>query len=70
MFRVPISVEDLLIVIKAFYGLASILFGTKSSLTVEVKQLYRAMEINRLLLKGKVKTDPSLIARLMYAVDN
>jgi hypothetical protein len=70
VFRVPISVEDLLIVIKAFYGLASILFGTKSSLTVEVKQLYRAMEINRLLLKGKVKTDPSLIARLMYAVDN
>ena len=28
------------------------------------------MEINRLLLKEKVKTNPSLIARLMYAVDN
>jgi len=47
---VPILVKDLLIVIKVFYGLASILFGIKSSLPVEVKQLYRAMEINRLLL--------------------
>ena len=34
---VPILVEDLLVVIKAFFGLASILFGMKSSLPVEVK---------------------------------
>ena len=47
---VPILVEDLVVVIKAFFGLASILFGMKSSLPVEVKKLYRVMEINRLLL--------------------
>ena len=37
---------------------------------MNLKQLYLEMELNRLLLKGKVKTDPSLIAKLMYAVDN
>lgn len=70
VISIPSSVEDLLIVINAFGGVASILFGTKSSLTLALRQLSRDMGLNKLHLKGKVKTDPSLIARMMFAVDN
>ena len=70
VISIPTSVEDLMIVTRAFAGLGSILFGRNSSLPTSLKQLCLEMEMNRLLLKGKVKTDPSLIAKLMYAVDN
>jgi hypothetical protein len=59
-----------MIIINAFSGLAAILFGKKSSLPGAFRQLHQEMELNRLLLKGKVKTNPGLIAKLMFAVDN
>ena len=64
------TVKDLMIIINAFSRLAAILFGKKSSLPRALKQLHQEMELNRLLLKGKVKTNPGLIAKLLFAVDN
>jgi hypothetical protein len=70
VINIPTTVEDLMIIVSAFAGLSSILFGKKSSLPGSLRQLHSEMGLNRLLLKGKVKTDPTLIAKLMFAVDN
>ena len=70
VINIPTTVEDLMIIINAFAGLAAILFGKKSSLPRALRLLHQEMELNRLLLKGKVKNDPGLIAKLMFAVDN
>ena len=67
---IPTTVEDLLIVTNSFSGLASILFGPKSSLPIALKHLYHEMETNKLLLKGKVKVEPSLVAKVMFSVDS
>ena len=68
--KIPTNIEDLLIIIKGFGGLAAIVFGNNSSLTSNLKQLARDLHINKVLLKGRIMNDPTLIAKLMYTIDN
>jgi hypothetical protein len=48
---IPTLVKDLLIVTNSISGLALLLFGLKSRLPVELKQLFYEMELKKLLLK-------------------
>ena len=68
--RIPDSLEDMLIVIEGFKGLTTILFGGKSSLPIGLRGLCQAVAQYKLMIKGKISSNPSLIAKIMYIVDS
>jgi len=67
--KLPTTIEDLLIILKGFGGLAAICFGKDSTLPVSLLNLARDLSLNKLLLKGKIMNDPTLITKLLYTVD-
>jgi hypothetical protein len=70
--KIPTNIEELMIIVKGFGGLAlaTILFGRNSSLPLSLNQLARDLSTNKIILKGKIMNDPTLIAKILYTVDN
>ena len=68
--KIPTNIEELMIIVKGFGGLATILFGKNSSLPSSLIQLARDLSTNKIILKGKIMNDPTLIAKILYTVDN
>ena len=67
--KLPTNIEELMIIIKGFAGLTTILFGRNSSLPSSLIQLASELYTNRLRLKGCIVNDPTLIAKILYTVD-
>ena len=68
--RLPTTIEELIIIVKGFGGIATILFGGMSILSTNLRQFARDLGINKVLFKGKIATDKSLIAQILYNIDN
>lgn len=66
----PTTFEDLTTIVKGFGGIASILFGGGSILPTNLRQFARELNINKLLIKGKIAMDKTLIAQILYTIDS
>ena len=68
--KLPTTVEDLITIVRGFGGIASILFGSLSILPTNLRQFARELNINKLLVKGKIAIDKTLTAKILYTIDS
>jgi len=68
--KLPTTIEDLITIVKGFGGIAAILFGAFSILPTNLRQFARELNINKLLVKGKIAIDKTLTAQILYTIDN
>lgn len=67
--KLPTIVEELIVLVRGFGGIATILFGKSSSLAYSLVQLGRELSTNKLRLKAGIANDSTLIAKILYTID-
>ena len=68
--KLPATIEDMLLIINGFGGLARICFGKDSSLPLNLTRFARELATNKLFLKGKIMMDPTLITKILHTIDH
>jgi hypothetical protein len=67
--QIPAHFEDFLTHAKGVLGLSAIAFGTSSLLTTALRTFCESVEYRRMAIKAKMCNDPSLITKILFAMD-
>ena len=67
--KVPTTFEELHQSLLFYLGIASILFGTGSSLVAGVNSLANAIKTEKIIFKGRIAADSDLPTKVLYAME-
>jgi hypothetical protein len=67
--RIPPNFDEMVIVVKGFHGIVSIVFGENSILAKQLTLGIEAIESNRSRLRANIATDVTLIAKILHKID-